>query len=81
MKGNITREEAKKRIRLAMEDIWSDYLEYNPDGISLSLYMNRSSGELRFTANNQFWGEMDGEPAGNDHDTPINFCITIEGVE
>ena len=81
MKGNITREEAEKRILLAMEDIWSDYLEYNPNAHSLTLFFSQHDNEHHFSAYNACWPEMDGDPAGEDYETPLKFFKIVKEEE
>lgn len=57
----ISREEVEKRLLLAMEDIWSDYMAYNPEGRYLDISLIRDEkvedGKLFFSVNNRYWGE------------------------
>lgn len=74
----ISREEVEKRIRLAMEDIWSDYLAYNPEGKYLELCMtidpDVEDGNLYFSAVNAYWN------GGEDEGRPVCFRV-FKGVE
>lgn len=69
MNGNerISREEAEKRILLALEDIWADYMKYNPDGDYLSMYIigNKDKKYVAYAANNIHYAA--------DKEHPIDF--------
>ena len=71
----ISREEAEKRLLLGLEDIWKDYKEYNQAGRSLSISISEGEGGVTFHAFNEYWGELDGDPAGADHDTPLRIFV------
>lgn len=62
-----TRETTEKRIALGLEDIWADYIKYNPDGRYLSLTIMRAGEKLYMQANNSYW------PDGADNDMPLEF--------
>ena len=74
----ITREETEKTIRCLMEDIWTEYLKYKPDGryldISLIISPDVEGGTLFISANNRYW------EGGEDENRPINFHI-FKGVD
>ena len=77
MNGNerISREEAEKRILLGLEDIWADYMKYNPDGKSLCIGISKDEESVTFHAYNCYWEAMDGDPAGEDHDIPMRIFV------
>ena len=69
MNGNerISREEAEKWILFGLQDIWDDYMKYNPDGNYLSLYIirNKDKNYIAFAAGNEHWSV--------DKEHPIDF--------
>lgn len=71
----ISREEAEKRILLGLEDIWKDYKAYNPDGKSLTIGISEDEEGTIFTAYNCYWDAMNGDPAGEDHETPLRVFV------
>lgn len=71
----ISREEAEKRLLFALEDIWSEYKKYNPAGRTLSISISEDEEGITFHAFNEHWGELDGDPAGADHDTPLRIFV------
>ena len=56
-KEQISREEAEKRILLGLQDIWADYMKYNPDGDYLAMYIvkNQSQKYVAYGANNVYY--------------------------
>lgn len=51
----ISREEAEKRILLGLEDIWSDYMAYNPEGTYIQMYVIRNENSISFHAGNIYY--------------------------
>ena len=68
----ISREEAEKRILLGLEDIWSDYMAYNPEGTYIQMYIIRDKNGVSISAGNIRWAD--------DKDHPIDL-YKIKGVE
>jgi len=68
----ISREEAEKRILLGLEDIWSDYMAYNPEGKYIQMYIIRGENGMAFAAGNSHWAA--------DKDRPIDL-YAHRGVE
>lgn len=68
----ISREEAEKRILLGLEDIWSDYMAYNPEGGYLEMYIIKDKKGVSIHAGNVHWDE--------DKDHPIDL-YELRGVE
>lgn len=71
----ISRGEAEKRILLGLEDIWADYKKYNPAGKSLCIGISEDEEGTIYTCYNCYWGAMDGDPAGEDYETPLRIFV------
>ena len=67
MGRSASRETTEKRIILALEEIWEDYMKYNPDGNYLDLTIMRTENGVYFRGNNRYW------PDGEDNHMPLEF--------
>ena len=70
----MTRADCETRIFYGLQDIWDDYVKYNPNGKYLSLSIMAENGRVVLQANNECWEHDENDMHGNDYDAPVRFC-------
>ena len=73
----MTRAECEAILTDLMKTAIDVYKAYNPDGTYLALFYK----DRTMVVNNRYWGPIDDDPAGEDHDRPINVVWEEEADE
>lgn len=76
----MQREECEQLLIRKLKEMVDVYLQYNPDGkyLCLGYLRDEDEGTFSLNVNNSYWPSIDGDPAGDDVDLPINTRVQFE---